>query len=84
MTAPDDVARSIRTVKELLSIAWSRLGDPLLTAFDRREARNQIKQLDAELRRYLQIMETHNRIRGEEAQQNPGPGPKRPSWRFLG
>jgi hypothetical protein len=83
MTAPDDLSRSIRSLKEMLSVAWSRLGDPLLTAFDRREARNQIKQLDAELRQYLQIMEAHNQVRSEELQKTPNLAP-RPTLRFLG
>jgi hypothetical protein len=53
MTAPDDLLRTVDGLKELLRVAWSKLADPLLTPFDRREARNQIRQHSAELRRYL-------------------------------
>jgi hypothetical protein len=84
MTAPDDLTRTIRTLKELLRVAWSRLADPLLTPFDRREARNQIKQYDAELRRLLQTMEARNRTTREQLQQNSDFGPKKPTLRFLG
>jgi hypothetical protein len=57
MTEPDDLLRTMDGLKELLRVAWSKLADPLLTSFDRREARNQIRQHSAELRRYLQAIE---------------------------
>ena len=40
-------------LKELLRIAWRDLANPLLTAFERREARNQINQYSVKLRRHL-------------------------------
>ena len=44
-------------LKELLRIAWKDLANPLLTAFERREARNQINQYSVELRRHLQLIQ---------------------------
>jgi hypothetical protein len=80
MTAPDDLIRTRNGLKELLRVAWSKLADPLLTPFDRREARNQIKQHTAELRRYLQTMET-SRIRERSLEQDAEPAPKKPKLR---
>ena len=37
-------------------VAWRRVADPLLTAFERREIRNRIKDSDEELRRCLAMM----------------------------
>jgi hypothetical protein len=54
MTAPDDPKRIADELKELLRVAWSNLANPRLTPFEHREARNQVKQYGAELRRYLQ------------------------------
>jgi hypothetical protein len=44
-------------LKELLRIAWRDLANPLLTAFERREARNQINEHSIELRRHLQLIQ---------------------------
>jgi len=82
MTAPDDLLRTVAGLKELLRVAWSRLADPLLTSFDRREARNQIRQHSAELRRYLQAIEAR-RLSERSIEQHPGPAPKKPQLRVL-
>jgi hypothetical protein len=67
-TASDDLERTIEALKKLLSVAWSDLANPLLTPFERREARNQIRQHGAELRRYLQAMEAYQTF-GARARQ---------------
>jgi hypothetical protein len=54
MTTPDDQKRTADELKELLRVAWSNVANPLLTPSERSEARNQIRQYGAELRRYLQ------------------------------
>jgi len=82
MTAPDDLLRTVDGLKELLRVAWSKLADPLLTPFDRREARNQIRQHSAELRRYLQAVEAR-RVRERSIERHPGPAPKKPQLRLL-
>ena len=82
MTAPDDMPRTVDGLKELLRVAWSRLADPLLTPFDRREARNQIRQHSAELRRYLQAIEAR-RVRERSLERHPDLVPKKPELRLL-
>ena len=56
MTEPDILSRKIRELKEWQRVAWRRVADPLLTAFERRESRNHIKDSDEELRLYLGMM----------------------------
>jgi hypothetical protein len=56
MTEPDIVSRKIQELKDWQAVAWRRIADPLLTAFERREIRNHIKESDEELRRYLAMM----------------------------
>jgi hypothetical protein len=54
MTEPDMFDQEIRALQQWLRTAWLQLGDPSLTAFTRRELRNQMKQSSADLRSYLQ------------------------------
>jgi hypothetical protein len=56
MTEPDFLGRKIHELKEWQRVAWRRVADPLLTAFERREIRNHIKESDGEQRRYLAMM----------------------------
>jgi hypothetical protein len=56
MTELDILSRKIRELKEWQTIAWRRISDPMITAFERREIRNHIKESDAELRYYLGMM----------------------------
>ena len=56
---------------------------PSLTPFERREARNQINQYGAELRRHLQLLEAErNRARNQPA-ENAAQGVGRPNFRIL-
>ncbi|MBR0895189.1 hypothetical protein JQ616_09550 [Bradyrhizobium tropiciagri] len=54
MTQPDGLDQNIRELQEWLRNAWQQLADPSLTAFSRRELRNQMKQCNADLRVQLQ------------------------------
>jgi hypothetical protein len=63
MTDPDVLSRKIHELKEWQRVAWRRVADPLLTAFERREIRNHIKESDGELRRYLAMMPERLRFR---------------------
>jgi hypothetical protein len=54
MTEPDMFDQEIRALQQWLRTAWVQLADPSLTAFTRRELRNQMKQSSADLRSYLQ------------------------------
>jgi hypothetical protein len=53
MTQPEVLDQNIRALQEWLRKAWLQLGDPSLTAFSRRELRNQMKQCSADLRMHL-------------------------------
>ena len=57
MTELEILASNIQGLKELLRVAWRDLANPHLPPFDRREARNQINQYSADLRRHLQLIE---------------------------
>ena len=54
MSEPE-ILENISTLQRWLAAAWRRLGDPSLTAFDKRELRNQMKQADIALRRCLAL-----------------------------
>jgi hypothetical protein len=62
MTELEVLVGNVDGLKELLRIAWRDLANPLLTAFERREARNQINEHSIELRRHLQLIQAE-RIR---------------------
>jgi hypothetical protein len=55
MNQPEILDSDIRTLQQWLRTAWQQLGDPSLTAFARRELRNQMKQCNADLRARLQM-----------------------------
>ena len=63
----DELARNIHALKELLRVAWSELANPQLTPFERREARNQVNQHGAELRRHLQLIEAERSRSGTQS-----------------
>ena len=58
MNQPAILETDIRALQEWLRSAWQQLGDPSLTAFSRRELRNQMKQCSADLRSHLQLVAT--------------------------
>jgi hypothetical protein len=57
MNQPEIFDRDIRALQEWLRSAWRQLGDPTLTAFTRRELRNQMKQCSADLKAQLEKAE---------------------------
>jgi hypothetical protein len=63
MTEPDILGRKIHELKDWQTLAWRRIADPLVTAFERREIRNHIKESDEELRRCLAMMSDRLRFR---------------------
>ena len=58
MNEPEIPDSDIRALQQWLRTAWKQLGDPSLTAFTRRELRNQMKQCSADLRSHLQLVAT--------------------------
>jgi hypothetical protein len=84
MTELEVLDRDINGLKELLRVAWSDLANPLLTPFERREARNQIKQCSAELRRYLQKLEVERQaFRKQFLKEQGGRSFSEPQFRLL-
>lgn len=79
MTELEVLASNVHGLKELLRVAWRDLANPHLTSFDRREARNQINEYSAELRRYLQLIEAESsRARKQSLEESPGRGEPKP------
>jgi hypothetical protein len=69
MTDPDVLDCKIHELKEVQKIAWRQLADSSLTAFERREVRNQIRHSNNELRQYLQMMSERVRFRVRPAEE---------------
>ena len=72
MNQPEIFDTDLRALQERLRAVWQQLGDPTLTAFTRRELRNQMKQCSADLRAHLQRL----------AEQPPPPA-KNPAPTFI-
>jgi hypothetical protein len=77
-----EIQNQIATLQRWLAAAWRRLADPALTAFDKRELRNQMKQADLALRQCLALASEL-----KSAQQTKGKADARtftkPGLRFL-
>jgi hypothetical protein len=69
MTELDVLDRDIGRLRELLRVAWRHLTNPQLTPFERREARDAIKQCSAELREYLLAIEAERASRKQSLEQ---------------
>lgn len=82
MTEPDLLSREINALKVLQRDAWRALASPNLTAFDRREIRNRIRQGEAELRDSLAMMSEHLRFLPRPV-DTVGDSPAKPEFRFL-
>ena len=79
MNQPAIFDNDIRALQEWLRTAWQQLGDPSLTAFTRRELRNQMKQCSADLRSHLQLVAT----RQSEPVRDRGRSFSKPELRIL-
>ena len=79
MNEPEILDSDIRALQQWLRTAWKQLGDPSLTAFARRELRNQMKQCSADLRAQLE------RMAEQQAQAAPLPATNytKPDLRIL-
>jgi hypothetical protein len=79
MNQPEVLDSDIRALQQWLRAAWQQLGDPSLTAFSRRELRNQMKECSADLRACLQ------RAAEQQAEpvQPPAPNYSRTELRIL-
>ena len=79
MNQPAIFDNDIRALQEWLRTAWQQLGDPSLTAFTRRELRNQMKQCSADLRSHLQLVAT----RQSEPARDRARSVSKPEFRIL-
>ena len=83
MSEADILSRNIHALKELQRAAWRNLADPALTIFERREIRNEIKQSDAELRSYLEMMSDRARFRERPVESGAADGFGKLEFRLL-
>jgi hypothetical protein len=83
MTELEVLDRNTQGLKELLRVAWRDLANPALTPFERREARNQINQYGAELRRHLQLIEAERNRARTESTEGAAQGVGKPNFRIL-
>jgi hypothetical protein len=82
MTELEVLDSNIDGLKKLLRVAWRDLANPSLPAFERREARNYIKQCSEELRRHLRLKDAErSRPRNQFL---VGESSGRPTFRILG
>jgi hypothetical protein len=79
MNQPEVLDSDIRALQQWLRAAWQQLGDPSLTAFSRRELRNQMKQCSADLRARLQMAAEQQ----SGPVQQPIPACSQPELRIL-
>jgi hypothetical protein len=79
MNQPEILDSDIHALQQWLRAAWQQLGDPSLTAFTRRELRNQMKQCSADLRACLQRAAEQQ----SEPVQQPVPAFSKPALRIL-
>ncbi len=85
MTDLDVLIRDKNGLTELRRVAWRDLANPLLTPFERREARNQIDQYSAELRRQLQRIESERgALPRQSLENNTGRRSDQPRARLVG
>ena len=80
MTELEILARNADGLKKSLGVAWRDLANPLLTPFERREARTQVDLYRAELRRHYQLMEAEgSHSRQQALNKNDGGNFDKPS-----
>jgi hypothetical protein len=82
MADSDILDCKIYELKEVQRIAWRQLADSSLTTFERREARNQIRQSNNELRQYLHMLSERVRFRVGPA-EGVADGFGKPDFRLL-
>jgi hypothetical protein len=82
MAELEAIDRDIRSLKELIRVAWMQLANPSLTPYERREARNRIMVCSDELRRHLKDTELSNQ--SKRSPEEPGDrGRAKPQLRLL-
>jgi hypothetical protein len=82
MFEPDILNREVDEQKEWQRVAWRRVADPMVTAFERREIRNHIKESDEELGDYLGMVSERLRLQARTV-QDVGDGLAKINFRLL-
>jgi hypothetical protein len=83
MTELEVLDSNIDGLKKLLKVAWRDLSNPSLPPFEHREARSQIKQYSADLRRYLQLIEAERSRSRKPATEASSTHFEKPELRLL-
>ena len=83
MTESDILGRKIHELKQWQAMAWRRVADPMLTAFECREIRNHLKESNAELRRCLAMTSERFRFQSRAA-EDTGNSLAQIQFRLLG
>jgi hypothetical protein len=68
LSEPDILSRKVDELKEWQRVAWRRVADPMVTAFERREIRNHIKESDGDLRYYLGMVSERLRLQARKVE----------------
>jgi hypothetical protein len=76
-----DLDRDVSILKVWLCDAWQRISDPAITAYERREIRNYMKEAEAALRSGLKRMADRERARRNTERASVANG--RPEFRIL-
>jgi hypothetical protein len=82
MDHPAVLVGKIHELQKEQRVAWRQLAESSLTAFERREVINQLRQSNSELRHYLELMSERLRIRGRTSQEAAS-GFGKPNFRLL-
>jgi hypothetical protein len=82
MDHPAVLVGKIHELQEEQRVAWRQLAESSLTAFERREVRNRLRQSNDELRHYLELLSERLRIRERSSQEIAG-GFGKPNFRLL-
>ena len=69
MDHPAVLVGKIHELQEEQKVAWRRLAVSSMTAFERREVINQLRQSNSELRHYLELMSERVRFRPQPSQE---------------
>jgi hypothetical protein len=81
MTELEAIGRDIRSLKELLRVAWMELANSSLSPHERREARNRVALCSAELRRHIKDAEL--RTVPKAVEEPSARGRAKPALRLL-
>ena len=83
MSEPDVLERKISELKRQQRTAWRRIGDPSVPRTERQKIRNQIKEIDHELRHQLAVMAVRLELEARKLESDEGNSPANVEFRIL-